>query len=443
MNILEYIENIPHERVAFITKDEKVLYSDIKKIFVANKAVIETLQNSCVAINARSRFEFAKLLSILDGKVKRIVFLPEDLDKNLVDNYYKESAVNYEVYLENNLLQLNTVDNNINTILESITNTQWVIPTSGTTNNPKLVAHTLASLSKTAKKSIEQGCNYTWGLTFDIYRFSGIQVFLQALFGGSSIIIPESNDSMNDIIDLFIKNSCNILSATPSFWRKILMTKESKALNIKRATLGGEIADQSILKALKNTFNDIKITHIYASTEVGVGFAVADGLAGFPYSYVEHGLDNIQIKIDEASLLWINPTSKEQEYIANNSIYDNDGFINTGDLVKIENNRVFFLGRASGSINVGGNKVQPEEVEAKLLASNLISNAFVYSKKNPIMGSLVCADVVAINQNQDKNELKKQLLSYCRENLENFKIPAVLKIVDDLEITQSGKIKRN
>jgi acyl-coenzyme A synthetase/AMP-(fatty) acid ligase len=59
------------------------------------------------------------------------------------------------------------------------------------------------------------------------------------------------------------------------------------------------------------------------------------------------------------------------------------------------------------------------------------------------MGSLVCADVVAIDKNQNKNELKKQLLSYCRENLENFKIPAVLKIVDDLEITQSGKIKRN
>lgn len=443
MNILEYIENIPNERVAFITKDEKVLYSDIKKIFVANKTGIETLQNTCVAINARSRFEFAKLLSILDGKVKRIVFLPEDLDKNLVDKYYKESTVNYEVYLENNLLQLNTVDKNINKILESITNTQWVIPTSGTTNNPKLVAHTLASLSKTAKKNIEQGYNYTWGLTFDIYRFSGIQVFLQALFGGSSIIIPESTDPMNDIVELFVKNSCNILSATPSFWRKILMTKESKALNIKKATLGGEIADQSILKALKNTFNDIKITHIYASTEVGVGFVVTDGLAGFPYSYVEHGLEYIQIKIDEASLLWINPKNKEQEYITNNSIYDNDGFINTGDLVKIENNRVFFLGRASGSINVGGNKVQPEEVEAKLLASNLLSNAFVYSKKNPIIGFLVCADVVAIDKNKNKNELKKQLLSYCRENLENFKIPAILKIVDDLEITQSGKIKRN
>ena len=83
-----------------------------------------------------------------------------------------------------------------------------------------------------------------------------------------------------------------------------------------------------------------------------------------------------------------------------------------------------------------------EEVEAKLLSSNLISSAYVYAKKNPMVGSLVCADVIPLNKEIDKNELKKQILSYCRDNLDSFKIPAILKLVDDLEITQSGKIKR-
>lgn len=443
MHLLKYLETIPKTRVAFITKNEKVLYADIQNIFTKNQTLIETLKDSSLAINARSRLEFAKLVSILDGNVKRIVFLPEDINPNLLEKYYQEANVNYEIYLENNVLKLNLINQDINPILKNIQKTQWIIPTSGTTNEPKLIVHTLNSLSKTAKKNIEMGCDYIWGLTFDIYRFSGIQVFLQSILSGSSLIISESKYSMTETINLFVENSCNIISATPSFWRKVLMAKESNNLKIKRATLGGEIADSSILKALKNKFKDIKITHIYASTEVGVGFAVTDGLAGFPYSYIEKGLENLQMKIDEASLLWINPKNKEQEYLVNNSMYHHDGFINTGDLVKIENDRVFFLGRASGSINVGGNKVQPEEVEAKLLASNLIANAFVYSKKNPIMGSLVCADVVAIKQNQDKNELKKQLLAYCRETLESFKIPAILKIVDDLEMTQSGKIKRN
>jgi acyl-CoA synthetase (AMP-forming)/AMP-acid ligase II len=439
-SILNYISDIPSERLAFITKNETFTYKDIFNLYSLNKEIICNLSNSCVVINARSRYEFAKLLSILDGNVKRIVFLPEDIEINLIEKYYKESNANFEVYLENDLLKFKKIDENI--YLKNIKETQWVIPTSGTTNNPKLVAHTFNSLTKTSKKNIEIGSKYIWGLTFDIYRFSGIQVFLQALSGGSTIIIPESNYSMKEIIEGFVKNNCNIISATPSFWRKVLMTKESSKLSLKRITLGGEISDENILVALKNKFKNIKLTHIYASTEVGVGFAVTDGKAGFPYNYVKNGIGDIQLKINENSLLFINPGKKTQNYIAIDSMYTNDGYINTGDLVKIEKDRVYFLGRESGSINIGGNKVQPEEVEAKLLESNLVQTAYVYAKRNPIMGSLVCADVTPKDLTVDKILLKKQLLEFCRNTLENFKVPAILRVVDNLEITQNGKIKR-
>lgn len=439
-SILNYIADVSSERLAFITKDESFTYKNIFDLYTLNKETISKLLNSSVVINARSRYEFVKLLSILDGKVRRILFLPEDIEINLIEKYYKESNARFEVYLENDVLKVKEIGTEV--CLENINETQWVIPTSGTTNSPKLVAHTFESLTKTSKKNIEIGSKYTWGLTFDIYRFSGIQVFLQALSGGSTIVIPESNYSMKEIIEHFVKNNCNIISATPSFWRKVLMTKESSKLSLKRATLGGEISDESILIALKNKFKDIKLTHIYASTEVGVGFAVTDGRAGFPYNYIEKGIGNIKLKIDENSLLFINPGKKTQNYLAIDSMYTNDGYINTGDLVKIENDRVYFLGRESGSINVGGNKVQPEEVEAKLLESNLIQTAYVYAKKNPMMGSLVCADVIPKDLTVDKILLKKQLLEFCRNNLENFKVPAILKIVNDLEITQSGKIKR-
>lgn len=439
-SILDYITDVPSERIAFISKNETFTYQDIFQLYTTNKEIIDKLSNCCVVINARGRYEFVKLLSILDGKVKRIVFLPDDIEKEFVEKYYEEANVNYEVILENNVLEIKEI--NKNRYLENISTTQWVIPTSGTTNNPKLVAHTFESLTKTSKKNIDIGSKYVWGLTFDIYRFSGIQVFLQALSGGSSIIVPESNYSIKEILELFIENKCNIISATPSFYRKVLMTKESNNLTLKRATLGGEISDESILIALKNKFKDIKLTHIYASTEVGVGFAVTDEKAGFPLEYIKNAIGNIKLKIDENSLLWINPGKEIQNYIQKKSMYSDEGFINTGDLVKVENERVYFIGRQSGSINVGGNKVQPEEVEAKLLESNLIQTAYVYAKKNPIMGSLVCAEVIPKDLDIDKTVVKKQILEYCRNNLESFKIPAILKIVDDLEITQSGKIKR-
>jgi acyl-CoA synthetase (AMP-forming)/AMP-acid ligase II len=143
------------------------------------------------------------------------------------------------------------------------------------------------------------------------------------------------------------------------------------------------------------------------------------------------------------NLLWIHPNTQTQKYLSSQNMFDEDGFINTGDLVDIRGDRVYFLGRESGAINVGGNKVQPEEVEAILLASDLVHSAFVYEKKSPMMGALVCADVVLSDKQSDKKIVKKEILAYCKAHLEAFKVPALLKIVDELSITHSGKLKRS
>jgi acyl-coenzyme A synthetase/AMP-(fatty) acid ligase len=175
---------------------------------------------------------------------------------------------------------------------------------------------------------------------------------------------------------------------------------------------------------------------------VGVGFAVTDGYAGFPVSYLSGELSDIEMKIDEKGLLWISPRNKDQKYISSQTMYDDEGYINTGDIVEKRGDRVYFLGRDSGAINVGGNKVQPEEVESVLLSSGIIKAAYVYAMKNPMMGSLVCADVIPEDIHADKSKMKKELLLFCRKRLDAFKVPAIIKFVTELETTQSGKLKR-
>lgn len=433
--------DVPFERDCLITNDILIKYVDLHNIIEINKSTINKLYSSNVVINARSRFEFAKLLILLDGEVNNILFLPQDIDTSLHDRYYEEANINYEVYLEENILKYNIVSEFINN--KNIEETNWIIPTSGTTNIPKLVAHTFNSLTRTTKSNIELGSKYLWGLVFDIYRFSGIQVFLQAMLSGSTLIISESNMSISEIIKNLIKNKCNALSGTASFWRKILMSKESNGLNLDVITLGGEIADENILQALKTRFPNAKVIHIYASTEAGVGFSVHDGFAGFPVNYLQNAINGVSFKISNNNTLMLKSEKQIQKYVGNNNLYEEDGFIDTGDIVEIKNDRVYFLGRDSGSINVGGNKVQPEEVEQILLSSDFIHSAYVYPKRNPMMGNIVCADVVLKDKTADKQAIKLELLKYCREKLENFKVPAILKFVDELEITQSGKLKRN
>ena len=75
------------------------------------------------------------------------------------------------------------------------------------------------------------------------------------------------------------------------------------------------------------------------------------------------------------------------------------------------------------------------------MASDLVSQAFVYGKKNPITGFLVCADVVLKNKFPKEN-IQKLLRESC-SNLQDYKIPAIIKVVDRLEMTSNGKIKRS
>ena len=226
---------------------------------------------------------------------------------------------------------------------------------------------------------------FIWGLSYDLYRFAGLQVLFQSLCSGSTLVIPKN---ISDMIEMnkkiFRKQKINSLSATATYWRKFLMQKHSGDINFKTITLGGEIADNQILNALKKKYPDAKISHIYASTEAGVGFAVRDGMAGFPKSYLTDGFDNKKFKVDKNNQLMILDKNQVQNYVSSNDcLYDSDGFIPTGDIIEILGDRVFFKGRESGSINVGGNKVIPEEVERALMASDLVSQAFVYGKKIP------------------------------------------------------------
>jgi acyl-CoA synthetase (AMP-forming)/AMP-acid ligase II len=104
---------------------------------------------------------------------------------------------------------------------------------------------------------------------------------------------------------------------------------------------------------------------------------------------------------------------------------------------------VNFLGRASGAINVGGNKVHPEEVENIVRELPGVENAAVSGRSNPIMGQLVYLEVQAGNISAEQGKrLKNQIRDHCRQHLPKYKVPALISFVDELAISTSGKLDR-
>ncbi|MGB5919997.1 AMP-binding enzyme, partial [Arcobacter sp.] len=87
------------------------------------------------------------------------------------------------------------------------------------------------------------------------------------------------------------------------------------------------------------------------------------------------------------------------------------------------------IGRGKEVINVGGEKVLPAEVESVVLSMAEIEDCMVYGEQNAITGQTVVCDVVC-SLELDKKELKKLIRSFCKQKLNNYKIPTKINLVE-------------
>jgi acyl-CoA synthetase (AMP-forming)/AMP-acid ligase II len=324
--------------------------------------------------------------------------------------------------------------------------TEWRLLTSGTTGVPKMVRHGLASLSAAIAAASPADGATVWGTFYDIRRYGGLQIFLRTVLGGASLVLSNGGEPVAEHLDRLGRRGVTHLSGTPSHWRRALMNPAIDKIAPRYVRLSGEIADQAVLDALRAKFPHANIGHAYASTEAGVAFDVNDGLAGFPASYVGPERNGVEMKVSDGSLR-IRSSRTASGYVGTQqALADEDGFVDTGDMVERRNDRFYFIGRKGGIINIGGLKVHPEEVEAVINRHPRVRMSLVRSKKSPITGALVVADVVLKSQadaaGEGQGTVKDDILKLCREALPRHKVPAAISFVPSLQVAATGKLTR-
>jgi acyl-coenzyme A synthetase/AMP-(fatty) acid ligase len=324
--------------------------------------------------------------------------------------------------------------------------TEWLMLTSGTSGLPKIVGHTLDGL---AGAIIAEGParhpNATWATFYDIRRYGGLQIFLRAMIGGGSIVLSEPGEAIADHVERLRAGGVTHISGTPSHWRKLLMSGAAANFSPRYVRLSGEIADQAVLDGLARTFPLASIGHAYASTEAGVGFAVDDGREGFPADLIGWNRDGVEMKVVDGSLR-IRSHRTARAYIGADAppLVDAEGFVDTGDMVELRGERYHFVGRRGGIINIGGLKVHPEEVEAVINRHESVRMSHARSRRSPITGAIVVADVVlADGTDAGRHEtIRTEILGRCKDSLAAHKVPAVIRFVEPLDVTAAGKLAR-
>jgi acyl-CoA synthetase (AMP-forming)/AMP-acid ligase II len=403
---------------------------------------LESLRGRSILLAMREQLSTAIALLELDGIARRLVLATPELTPETLAEVTTIAGTGVQLADLDPSPVPGAVDR------QPSLDTEWILLTSGTTGTPKLVAHTLSSLAGALPRHTPAP-GMVWSTFYDIRRYGGLQIYLRAVLGGSPLVLSSPGEATADF--LVRAGACGVthISGTPSHWRRALMSGAARSLEPEYVRLSGEVADQGLLDQLRATYPNARIAHAFASTEAGVAFDVTDGQAGFPAEYLDAPRDGIQMKIQEGTLR-IRSHRTAARYLGAGPapLSSEDGFVDTGDLVELEDGRYYFRGRRGGVINVGGMKVYPEEVEGVLNADPRVRMSLVRPKRNPITGAIVVAEVVLEDSGgappdaPEAEHIKNDLLEACRRALPAHKVPARLSFVASLKLTAAGKLDR-
>jgi acyl-coenzyme A synthetase/AMP-(fatty) acid ligase len=420
----------------------------------------EELRGRSVLIAAKDQLAAALALVELDGIARRLVLCPPDLAREYFPFVIATAGVNALVS-DSDPSEIGAPDvecfvacaarvGRIDCDWNATHQTEWILFTSGTTGVPKLVLHTLSSLAGPITIGRNAAAPVVWSTFYDIRRYGGLQILLRALLTGGSLVLSNAQESIGDFLARTGSEGVTHISGTPSHWRRTLMSSSADKLAPRYIRLSGEIVDQAILDNLRGFYPQATLVHAFASTEAGVAFEVLDGLVGFPARLIGQRGADVEMKI-EAGSLRIRSARTASRYLGTSSglLADEDGFVDTSDLVELHDDRYYFIGRLDGVINVGGLKVHPEEIETVINRHPSVLMSLVKARRNPIMGAVVTADVVVKSSTESGIEkpsgdaaLKNDILEACRRQLPPYKVPVTVRFVPSLDLSASGKLTR-
>ncbi len=120
--------------------------------------------------------------------------------------------------------------------------------------------------------------------------------------------------------------------------------------------------------------------------------------------------------------------------------FTQDGWFHTGDVVRIlDDESMEFIGRATEMIKTAGINVSPVEVETFLATHPGVGQVGVVGAAHPTRGEVVVAFVVLRSWSTATAE---ELREYCRDALAGYKVPWIVRVVDRLPTTVTGKLMR-
>lgn len=414
-----------------IHNEKKIYFSDIKN---KNLDYLDQISNGDVVIIIGDYNELS--ISVLFHLIERKAIIVPLTKKENSDYKFYINASGASFIIENNKVKTLESKSNPHPLIVELRKRDHpglIFFSTGTTGAPKAILHDVTLLFerfKTPRRAYKT-INF---LMFD--HMGGINTLLHTLFNGGTVITPKKR-TVDSVLDLCEKNNVELLPATPTFLRMLLLSgviPKKIPKSIKLISYGTELMDQDTLTQLCDLLPKIDFKQTYGLSEFCVLRVKNRSRKDL---FIQVGGEGVDIKIENKKL-FIKSKLCMMGYLNAKSPFDNNGWYDTKDIVEEDNNGFFkIVGRDTDIVNVGGLKFMKSEVENIILTYKGVAQTKIITKKNPITGQHIEAIIEKKpNIDIDLHSLKK----FLKTNLASHMRPQKIKF-ETIEISSRFKKK--
>jgi acyl-CoA synthetase (AMP-forming)/AMP-acid ligase II len=297
------------------------------------------------------------------------------------------------------------------------------------------------------------------------YHIAGVSNLMSNLYLGRRIVYLDRFDAADwvetvereritsgMVVPTMLSRICDALEADP----------DADMSSLAALSYGGARTPSGVVERVMKLLPHTGLTNGYGLTETSstvallspddhrAAFADPDPAVRARLSSVGKVLPSIEVEIrdedgtvlptGEAGEIWLRGDQVSGEYRGQGSVVDADGWFPTRDRGWVDDGDYLFVeGRSDDTIIRGGENIAPAEIEETLREHPAVAEVAVVGVPDDEWGQRIAAVIVPTDESEADPD---DITSFVRGRLRTSKTPDIVRFVDELPYTETGKLLR-